>query len=239
MIDLHCHFLPGVDDGPATLEAAVALARESVRNGISRAIVTPHIHNGRYENDRISIKSVFDRYKEELITRGILLGLGFAAEVRIGPEIIPLIESEMIPFLGSLGGYKILLLEFPHSHIPLGSEKLIVWLLSRKIRPMIAHPERNKDVLRNVDKISSFVEMGCLLQVTAGSVAGNFGPHSRKISIQLLEKGWVFALASDAHNMEHRPPELEPGRIAAEKILGLEASWMLVQGNPLAVIGHD
>ena len=236
MVDLHCHFLPGIDDGPASLEEAVALALAAVENGIGRVVVTPHIHCGRYENDLDSIRSVFETFSRELEVRGIPIRLDFAAEVRIGPEIIEMIESERLPFLGMLDGYRMLLLEFPHSHIPLGSEKMVNWLLLRKIRPVIAHPERNKDVVRSLSKIVPFIEMGCLLQVTAGSVAGNFGPFCQDICVKLLESGWVWALASDAHNLAHRPPELEAGRAAAEKVVGNAASWAMVHDNPASIL---
>lgn len=236
MVDLHCHFLPGIDDGPASLEEAVALARTAVENGIGRVVVTPHIHCGRYENDLDSIRPVFEMLSRELEIRGIPIRLDFAAEVRMGPEIIEMIESERLPFLGMLDGYRMLLLEFPHSHIPLGSEKMVNWLLLRKIRPVIAHPERNKDVMRSLSKIVPFIEMGCLLQVTAGSVAGNFGPFCQDICVKLLESEWVWALASDAHNLAYRPPELEAGRAAAEKVVGNAASWAMVHDNPASIL---
>lgn len=236
MVDLHCHFLPGIDDGPASLEDAVALARTAVENGIGRVVVTPHIHCGRYENDLDSIRSVFETFSRELEVRGIPIRLDFAAEVRMGPEIIEMIESGRLPFLGMLDGYRMLLLEFPHSHIPLGSEKMVNWLLLRKIRPVIAHPERNKDVMRSLSKIVPFIEMGCLLQVTAGSVAGNFGPFCQDICVKLLESGWVWTLASDAHNLAYRPPELEAGRAAAEKVVGNAASWAMVHDNPASIL---
>lgn len=237
MIDLHCHFLPGIDDGPESMEEAVRLAVHAVESGISRSVLTPHVHPGRYENHKLSIRTAFESYAEELEKRGIPLRLSFAAEVRVGPEIIPMIENEEIPFLGKLGDHDILLLEFPHGNVPLGSEKLVTWLLSRNIRPLIAHPERNKDILRNFERIIPFVRMGCLLQVTAGSVSGLFGMHARKAAVKLLEKGWVYALASDAHNLEHRPPEMEQGRIEAEKILGSQASRALVRENPATILG--
>ena len=93
MVDLHCHFLPGIDDGPATLEEAVALARKAAANGIGRVVVTPHIHCGRYENDLNSILPVFEMFSRELKARDVPVRLDFAAEVRIGPEIIELAES--------------------------------------------------------------------------------------------------------------------------------------------------
>ena len=236
MVDLHCHFLPGIDDCPATLEEAVALARTAAENGIGRVVVTPHIHCGRYENDLDSIRPVFEMFSRELEARDVPIRLDFAAEVRMGPEIIELTESERLPFLGMQDGHRMLLLEFPHSHIPLGSEKMVNWLLLRKIRPVIAHPERNRDVMRNLSKIVPFVEMGCLLQVTAGSIAGNFGPFCRSAGNKLLESGWVWALASDAHNLSHRPPKLEAGRAAAEQVVGSAASWAMVRDNPASIL---
>jgi protein-tyrosine phosphatase len=159
--------------------------------------------------------------------------------VRLGEEVIPMVLDERIPFLGARDGYRIMLLELPHSHIPVGADKFIGWLLKRKIRPMIAHPERNKDVLHDINKITPLVSMGCWLQLTAGSVAGKFGEPARKRSVQLLERGWVSILASDAHNLEHRPPELEPGRLAAAAVIGEQESWKLVRDTPLAIVGGE
>jgi protein-tyrosine phosphatase len=102
---------------------------------------------------------------------------------------------------------------------------------------MIAHPERNKDILRSLDKINPFIELGCLLQVTAGAVAGGFGEQARQRAAELLGRGWVTVLASDAHNLDARPPELEPGRAAAALIVGDDESWRLVRERPRQIIG--
>jgi protein-tyrosine phosphatase len=239
MIDLHCHLLPGIDDGPETMEEAVALAAHAVRNGIVRAVVTPHVHVGRYGNEFASIEADLARFRAELDRRNIPLQLGLGAEVRIGEGIIAMVMEERIPFLGTCDGYRIMLLELPHSHIPLGSDVFVGWLLKQKIRPVIAHPERNKDVHIDIDRITPFVSMGCWLQLTAGSVTGNFGEPSRTRAVQLLERGWVSILATDAHNLLHRPPELEPGRRAAALIVGEEESWKLVRDAPLAIVGGN
>lgn len=236
MIDLHCHLLPGIDDGPETMEEALALAAHAVRSGIVRSVVTPHVHVGRYENDLASIAADLERFRTELERRHIPLELGLGGEVRLGEGIISMVMEERVPFLGERDGYRIMLLELPHSHVPVGSDKFVDWLLKQKIRPMIAHPERNKDVHIDINRITPFVSMGCWLQVTAGSVTGNFGEPSRKRAVQLLERGWVSILASDAHNLEHRPPELEPGRRAAAAIVGEKESWKLVRDNPLAIV---
>jgi protein-tyrosine phosphatase len=235
MIDLHCHLLPGIDDGAQTLEDAVAMARVAYENGIKRAVLTPHIFPGRFENTPAGISQATQRFSDTLTSRNIPLELGWAAEVHIGPEIMTLVDAGDMPYLGMLDGYNVMLLELPDSHILPGTDKLVAWLLSRNVRPMIAHLERNKDVMRNVEKAAPLVTMGCLLQVTAGSAAGVFGPAVLKTTQQLLERGWVSILASDAHNMGSRKPDLEPGRAAAERIIGSEAAWALVRETPLAI----
>jgi protein-tyrosine phosphatase len=236
VIDIHCHLLPGIDDGPEELDEALDMARLAVANGITEAIVTPHIHAGRYENTRESVSAATRQFQHCLQEHGIALRLGMAAEIRIGPELMTLVEAQQVPWLGSLDGYRLVLLEFPHSHIPVGSDKLVKWCLQRKIRPVIPHPERNKDVIRNLEKITPFVQLGCLLQVTAGAVAGGFGPPARTRACQLLERGWVSFLASDAHNTEYRIPDLEPGRAAAAAIVGEAESWRLVRENPRQIL---
>ena len=118
----------------------------------------------------------------------------------------------------------------------MGSDKLVKWCLERKVRPVIPHPERNKDVIRNIEKIAPFVQLGCLLQVTAGAVAGDFGPQAQQLACQLLERDWVTFLASDAHNTNHRIPDLEPGRAAAAAIIGEAESWRLVRENPREIL---
>lgn len=235
MIDVHCHLFPGIDDGPQTLDAAIALARRAVAAGIERAIVTPHILPRRYDNTLAGIREAAARFRVELDVLNIPLEIGYAAEVRIGPEVMTLVEEETLPLLGRIDGYGIVLLEFPDSHILPGSDKLAAWLLERNIRPLIAHPERNKEVMRNVDAIAPFVQMGCWLQLTAGSVSGVFGPRCRERSRELLQRGWVHIIASDAHDMPARQPELEPGRAAAEAIVGEAESWRLVRERPAAI----
>lgn len=235
MIDVHCHLLPGIDDGPETLEQSLALASIAVADGIQKSIVTPHIHPGRYENERHRITREVAAFRQALDAHHIPLEIGFAAEVRIGPEIMPMLEERVIPFLGKLEGDDILLLEMPHSHIPVGSEKFTAWCLERNIRPLIAHPERNRDVMRSLDKLAPFVEQGCLLQLTAQSVAGGFGDRAHERAIEMLERGWVSVLGSDAHNEQYRPPVLSAGRDAAAAIVGEASARAMVEDLPAAI----
>jgi len=118
MIDLHCHLLPGIDDGPDTLEQALELARIAVANGITHSVVTPHIHPGRYENDAASIQQNLADYRAALVAEGIPLKLGFAGEVRLGAEVLMMVQQGQIPFYGEYEGKQVFLLELPHSHVP-------------------------------------------------------------------------------------------------------------------------
>jgi protein-tyrosine phosphatase len=236
MIDLHCHLLPGIDDGPETLTEALAMARLALANGIEEAHVTPHLHPGRWENDLPAISAAVEAYRGALAAASIPLDIGFAAEVRLDYEIVPLIEAGRVPFLGKLEGYQVMLLEFPHSHVPVGADKFVAWLLAHNIRPLIAHPERNKDVMRDPARLEPFVQAGCLLQLTADSVNGGFGELCAQRAREFLERGWVSVLASDAHDTVDRPPRMAPGRDAAAQIVGEEEARRMTHGTPLRIV---
>lgn len=232
MIDLHNHLLPGIDDGAPDLEASLALARIAVQDGITHLVCTPHIHPGRYDNTLASIQDAKAQFDAALKEQGIPLRVVAAAEVRFGMELMMGVSQGAIPFLGRWQGKQVLLLEFPHGEIPFGAERLISWLLQRNIVPMIAHPERNKDLMRMPSRLKPFLELGCLLQVTAGSVAGRFGPAAEALARALLEQGVVTVLASDAHNLQHRPPMLSEGMQHAVRIVGDAMAESLVLHTP-------
>src|SRR6202140_1577340 len=187
MIDLHCHFLPGIDDGAQSLADALALAQAAVGDGITYSVMTPHMHPGRYDNTRSTIEAAFKDFRLALRKARIPLHIGMAAEVRLSPDIVALLSQDEVPFLGELNGYRIMLLEFPHTQITPGADKLIERLLRHNIRPLIAHPERNQDVMRDLTKIEPFVEMGCFLQITAGPPPGHFGRGPQHSEFQFLE----------------------------------------------------
>jgi len=232
MIDLHNHLLPGIDDGAPDLETALALAGHAVADGITHLVCTPHIHPGRYDNTPGTIVEALTCFREGLAQHSIQLEVSAAAEVRFGMELMVGISQNSIPFLGQWQGRKVLLLEFPHGEIPFGAERLTSWLLQRDIVPMIAHPERNKGLMRAPSRLKPFLDQGCLLQVTAASVAGRFGPAAQQLAHDLLKQGVVTILASDAHNLEHRPPNLTEGMQHAARVVGDKQAEALVKHTP-------
>lgn len=235
MIDLHNHLLPGIDDGAEDIERSLELARIAVADGISHLVCTPHIHPGRYDNTAAIIDKALTVFRGALAEAGIKLQVSSAAEVRFGLELMAGITAGTVPFLGEWQGQKVLLLEFPHSEVPFGAEKLIGWLRSRNIRPMIAHPERNKGLMRNPGRLKPFLDQGCLLQVTAGSLVGRFGEPCRELAETLLQSGNVTILATDAHNAKYRPPLLAEGMQAAAAIIGDRAAEELARSNPWTI----
>lgn len=232
MIDLHSHLLPGIDDGPEDLSTSLEMARMALANGISHIVCTPHIHIGRYQNDSGSIQQACERFNEALREAGIDVHVAAAAEVRYSGELMTQVRDGSIPFLGQWQGKRALLLEFPHADVPFGAERMTQWLLDNDIVPIIAHPERNKGLMLNPSRLKPFIEQGCLLQVTAASAAGRFGERAMHLAHELLRHGVVSIMASDAHNLDHRPPLLQEGLLQAARILGEREAERLVIDTP-------
>ncbi len=239
MIDLHCHLLPGIDDGPDTLAQALELCEIAVQEGTTHAICTPHIHPGRWNNTRQVIEQHCNKLQCEIDRRSIPLRLGFAGEVRLTDQVMAQIDNNEIPFFGKVNGYNIMLLEFPHGHIIPGSDKLVQWLLNRKIRPLIAHPERNKQVMKDIEQIQPFIEAGCWLQVTAGSIVGDFGSQAMAVARKLLEGDKVMLIASDGHNNKARRPSLKKAYEYIAVQYGEQRAQRLAKEVPLSLCAEQ
>lgn len=237
LVDIHCHYLPGVDDGAIDTGEALALLRASSDNGIGRVVLTPHIHPGRYDNARASLLPVFERLVETAHDAGLDIELALAAEVRVSVELPMLIERGEIPLMGSRRGERLLLLEMPHGLMPPGMTAMIDWLDKRGIRVLLAHPERNKAIMHNPELLRPLLEQGCLLQITAASVVGALGATVRACAELLLQRGWVSVMATDAHNLRQRPPILREGAAVASALIGESKAWDLVHTNPLRCSG--
>lgn len=235
MIDLHTHLLPGIDDGADDMATALALARLAVEGGTTHMVCTPHLHAGRYDNTAASIAQALQGFRAALAEAGIPLQVAAAAEVRFDMEIMLWQRAGQLPFLGKWQDKDVLLLEFPHADVPFGAERLTQWLLERNVVPLIAHPERNKGVMRTPSRLKAFIDQGCLLQVTAGSLAGRFGERAQELAEELLREDVVTVIASDAHNLQHRPPLLAEGRERAERLVGARKAEELVRAMPWAM----
>lgn len=236
MIDIHCHLLPNIDDGASDMVEAIALAKLAVQNNIKHMILTPHINIGRFDNNTQVISESVDAFKLELEKQNVPLSISFGAEVRISADIMMMVEKGNVPFIGKWKGMDALLLEMPHSNIPVGSDKLVKWLMAKNIIPIIAHPERNRDVQKNIAVLKPFIQMGCLFQITGSSLLGAFGDICVTRAKELLEMGVIHFIASDAHNLKRRPPMLAEAVDVAKTVIGDVEANKLVYDNPAMLI---
>lgn len=237
MIDLHCHYLPGIDDGPETMAEALDLARAAVEDGISHAVLTSHVQPGRYDNQRRNLELAVAGFSQALEEANIALKVRMGCEARLCAELVDMVVDNQIPFLGTVGGFRILLLEFPHNMVPVGSMRFIAHLLRMRIRPLIAHPERNKAIMTSIDKVREFAEAGCWLQLTAGSLAGRFGDVAQKTAFDLIDAEWTCLAATDAHNLNNRPPRLSEARQVLTERYGAQVAQTMVHTRPASIWG--
>ena len=235
MIDVHCHILPGIDDGAANLAESMALLRLAVADGIKRMVATPHINPGYFDNNRQTINQALAHLRAQISSEQLDIEVAAAAEVRVTADLMLAVERQQLPFLGSWQGQQVLLLEFPPSHIPPGSDKLIKWLSQKGIVAMIAHPERNREVQSNLALLEPFRRLGCLFQLTASSLLGDLGERHQTTAKQLVQNRVYHVMASDCHNVNRRPPRLTASIEQVTALTDLDYAQSLVFHNPQVI----
>lgn len=202
MIDLHCHILPGIDDGPGDLAGSLAMAREHVARGTTIVAATPHV-GWDYPNTAASIAAGVAEVNAALRGEGIPLTVIAGAEVALTRAVD--MSAEQLAGL-RLGDGPWLLLEAPISVDSPGIEGLVGIVQSRGVRVLLAHPERCASFHTDPDLLGRLVAGGCLAQVTAGALTGFFGRTVEAAARRYLDAGLVHVVASDAHDASHRAP---------------------------------
>ncbi len=235
MLDLHCHMLPGIDDGATDLAMALEMARMAVDDGIRVTACTPHIYPGMYENTADGIRAAIAAFQIVLDHEGIPMRLVEGADVHLTPDLLADIRKGLIP---TVAGSRYLLLEPPHHIAPPRFEESVFQLTAAGYVPVITHPERLKWIEQQYDVFQRLVKAGCWMQVTAGSVTGRFGKRPQYWADKMLDEGLVHMLATDAHHPRRRPPLLREGRDAAAKRVGQDEADHLVTTRPQAIIDN-
>jgi protein-tyrosine phosphatase len=235
MIDLHCHLLPGIDDGAETLEMALQMARIAAADGIETIVCTPHIYPGMYDNNASGIRLAVGQLQSRLDEAGIALRLLAGADAHLVPDMAGEIQSDRVP---TLAGSRYLLLEPPHHVAPPRFEETIFELMTAGVVPVITHPERLSWVESHYDIFERLVARGCWMQITAGALTGRFGPRVRYWGERFVGDGNAHVLATDAHHPKRRPPLLAEAREAAALLIGAEHAEHMVQTRPAAVIAN-
>lgn len=230
--DIHCHLLPGIDDGAKTWNDALQMAVQAVSEGITTAILTPH-QLGSYSHNRgDTIRQLTADFQTRLDEHRIPLQVLPGADVRIDGDMIDRLLSGDCLTLGDTGRY--VLLELPHElYQPL--EPVLAQLDSIGVTGILSHPERNQGILRQPQLIKGLVQRGCLMQITADSLIGTFGPAPEQFCRQMLEQGLVHFIATDAHSPRSRRPRIQQAMQCAAEIAGAEYAQAICCDNPAAV----
>ncbi|MDK4469197.1 MULTISPECIES: tyrosine-protein phosphatase [Enterococcus] len=220
MIDLHCHILPGVDDGAQTLEDSLAMAEKAISQGITHILCTPHHNNGKYTNPKQSVIPRVAQLQEELDKRQLPLTVLEGQEVHITGDLLEDMSRDEILFTDLEDTY--ILIEFPTIDIPAFTEQLFFELRKRGKIPVIVHPERNAKFREDPNRLIPFLDMGVLAQLTAPSYVGTFGKSIQKTAKEMVKHNLVQMVASDAHGVTKRSFYLKEAFEAIEKDFGQE-----------------
>lgn len=235
VIDLHCHILPGIDDGADSLAEALAMARIAREEGIQKIVATPHLYREGVDAGSLGLmEEKAGQLREALLRHGIEIEILAGAEVHISHNLIGEIRNNRMSLV--LHGSSYMFVEFPAEHIFPGVKNLFFDLMTEGITPIIAHPERNRVFARQPALLFELVQMGALGQANSGSLTGLYGMNAEETAFRFLDWNLIHFIASDAHNARSLPPKLREAVGRVEAVMGGERARALVLDNPQAVL---
>jgi protein-tyrosine phosphatase len=230
VIDIHCHILPEVDDGPKSWDAAVEMCRIAISDGITHTVATPHA-NHRYAYNREDFSNLLGELQGKI---GPELQLSLGCDFHLSFENLERVLEQ--PHTYTIGESNYLLVELSDFSVPTRLSECFTRLGDRGLAPILTHPERNPILQQTPQRILEWAEQGCLIQVTGSALTGLWGERPETVARWLLDRSAVHILASDAHDTKRRVPNLSAARAVAEKIAGAEYAEALVVDNPGAIV---
>lgn len=233
MIDLHCHLLPGIDDGPKDLSTSLEMARIAVADGITTTFCTPHIYPGLYENTAPDIRQRVASLQLILQNQNIPLKLSFGADVHLVPGLLDGIRGGRVP---TLGDSRYLLLEPSHHVCPPRFCESVFELIGAGYVPVITHPERLTWAHDHMDDFFALARSGAWMQVTAGALTGKFGARVQRLAERFVGDGWTAVLATDAHTTNRRAPLMREAFQRASELVGADEATRMVAGRPQLIV---
>jgi len=236
MYDLHCHMLPGIDDGAPTREIALEMARMAVADGIQVTACTPHIYPGLYENTAPGIAAAIAALRADLEAEGIPLQLVMGADVHLDPALVAGLKEGRIP---TLNGSRYFLFEPPHHVAPPRLEDELFRVMTAGYVPVLTHPERLSWIDSHYPLFTELVKRGVWMQLTAASVTGKFGKAAAYWAHKFLDDGLVHIIASDAHHSRKRPPILSEAREWVAARYGREEAEAMVSTRPRGILDNQ
>ncbi len=233
VVDIHCHILPGVDDGAKDWDVSAEMCRLAAADGVTHIVATPHA-NDEFAYDRAALRAKLTKL-QTIAGEWPMLTLG--CDFHFSYENVSAALADPDRF--AIGNSRYMLIEFSDYALSLPMRDALVRMRNTGVVPIVTHPERNLLMQRDSNLILKLLDLGCLVQVTASSLTGKWGESAHKTAVWLLEHAAVHILASDGHDPVRRPPVLSAGRDAAAKICGQDVAHALVDDNPRAVIGGE
>jgi protein-tyrosine phosphatase len=230
VIDIHCHILAEVDDGPKSWDVAEEMCRMAAADGIEHIVATPHA-NDRYGYDREFLTRTLDSLRQRI---GQVPQLSLGCDFHLSYENLQ--DVMLYPERYTIAGTRYLLSELSNYGVPVQIEEHFTKLLQMGLTPVITHPERNPIMQKTPQRILQWVELGCVIQVTGSALTGQWGEAAWRTARWLLKREAVHVLATDAHDTKRRPPVLSTARDAAAEVCGEEVARTLVEDNPRAII---
>jgi protein-tyrosine phosphatase len=228
MVDIHCHILPGLDDGSDCLDTSLKMAEMAVADGITHVIATPH-SNSRFTFDFAAVRARAEELQSHL---GERLILATGCDFHLSYENLEAVRKDPSQF--TLNQQNYLLVEFADFSIPASLDQVLHELRLKGLHPVITHPERNPLIRADSQRLWNWMRLGCLVQVTAQSLTGRFGPPAQQSAENWLDADAVHFIASDAHNLTGRPLRLQEAFDVVAARRGADVARALFQDNPLA-----
>jgi len=234
MVDLHCHVLPGLDDGPDTMEESLEMAEAAIVDGITHVVATPH-SNDRFWFDFTQVR----RLRDELQARvGNRIQFATGCDFHVNPENLALLRKQ--PREYCINQHDCLLVEFNEISIPLAMDRTLHEMQLSGLRLIVTHPERNVILRTHPERLREWVRRGCFVQVTGNALTGAFGPTAQQIALQWIGEGLVHFVASDAHNNRSRPLRLQTAYdVVADQFGERKARGLFVENPGAAFEGRD
>ncbi|OMF32590.1 protein tyrosine phosphatase [Paenibacillus sp. FSL H8-0548] len=217
MIDIHTHILPQVDDGAANWYDTLDMARAAVSEGITTIIATPHHANGTYTNAANEVIKHTRSINEQLIDAGVPVTVRTGQEIRVHDDLL---DAWHRGELLSLAESSYVLIEMPSSRIPKTMIEIIHELKVMNLKPIIAHPERNLEIVQHPERLTELIDAGAFAQVTTHSLLGGFGKRIEQSAWSLLKSGDIHIVSSDAHHIVRRGFRLSEAYDSIERRMG-------------------
>ncbi|MFD1851245.1 tyrosine-protein phosphatase [Oceanobacillus bengalensis] len=236
MIDLHCHILPGLDDGAKSITESLAMGKEAEKEGIEKIVATPHFLHGTQLNSSEVIIEAVHELNEHFKREGIQVEVLPGQEITVYENMISDLKNGTLLPINQTTTY--VFIELPMNHIPNDMTELLFDMQIEGYKPIIVHPERHAGFRENPDKLYRMVKAGALTQITAGSLVGKFGKEAEHFSHQLIEANLTSFIASDAHHTKKRGFQIRNAFKQVKKRYGNEKVYQLMENSEAVVNGQ-